>query len=86
MEIGVAVTHLFIHSTKNAFKVWVTQVWSRKTIFKVGLEHFCKSKKIFFSKGWSAQIREKMECSVMDSPSVNSFNNSSEILDTTCLP
>ena len=45
--IGVAITHS-LHSTKIAFQVWVTKVWSRKLIFKTGLQHFCKNIKIFF--------------------------------------
>ena len=28
--------------------MWITQVWSRKPILKIGLEHFCKNKNIFF--------------------------------------
>ena len=42
--------------SKNTFQVCVTQVWSRKRIFKTDLEHFCKGKKnIFFyieKDGW----------------------------------
>ena len=47
MEIGVAVTHI-LHSTKISLQVWVTQVWSRKLIFKTGLEHFVKRKDNLF--------------------------------------
>ena len=52
----------FLHSTKIAFQEWVTQVWSRIPIFKIGLKHFCKIKNIFFfqfRKEWPAQISEK---------------------------
>ena len=60
-SIYFIVTHI-LHITKSAFQVQLTQVWSRKPMFKIGSEHFRKDKKIFsfyVKKGWLAQIGEQ---------------------------
>ena len=69
MEIGVAVTN-FVHSTKIAFQLWVTQVWSRKLIFKTGLENFYKNIETFFfnlEKEGGLKLVRKKTCLVRDS-------------------